>query len=57
MLFSPYLYVEVVTYPSVALIFSYSFRQIATAYGPCGNNRDYIFLLEKAMHDIGKLSP
>ncbi|XP_059662985.1 gamma-glutamylcyclotransferase 2-2 [Cornus florida] len=28
-------------------------RQIATAYGPCGNNRDYIFLLEKAMFDIG----
>ncbi|XP_019438374.1 PREDICTED: gamma-glutamylcyclotransferase 2-2-like [Lupinus angustifolius] len=28
-------------------------RQIATAYGPCGNNRDYLFLLEKAMHDIG----
>jgi len=33
------------------------FRQIATAYGPCGNNRDYLFLLEKAMHDIGKLFP
>ncbi|XP_019416037.1 PREDICTED: gamma-glutamylcyclotransferase 2-1-like [Lupinus angustifolius] len=28
-------------------------RQIATAHGPCGNNRDYLFLLEKAMHDIG----
>ncbi|KAI3505523.1 hypothetical protein L1887_27654 [Cichorium endivia] len=28
-------------------------RQIATAFGPCGNNRDYIFLLEKAMFDIG----
>ncbi|KAL6985074.1 Gamma-glutamylcyclotransferase 2-2 [Sarracenia purpurea var. burkii] len=28
-------------------------RQIATACGPCGNNRDYIFLLEKAMFDIG----
>lgn len=28
-------------------------RQIATASGPCGNNRDYIFLLEKAMKDIG----
>jgi len=28
-------------------------RQIATANGPCGNNRDYIFLLEKAMLDIG----
>lgn len=27
--------------------------QIATAHGPCGNNRDYIFLLEKAMYDIG----
>ncbi|XP_051137204.1 gamma-glutamylcyclotransferase 2-1-like [Andrographis paniculata] len=27
--------------------------QIATAYGPCGNNRDYLFLLEKAMFDIG----
>ncbi|XVE97215.1 hypothetical protein REPUB_Repub03eG0001400 [Reevesia pubescens] len=27
--------------------------QIATAVGPCGNNRDYIFLLEKAMFDIG----
>lgn len=29
-------------------------RQIATAYGPCGNNRDYIFSLEKALFDIGK---
>ncbi|XP_076935850.1 gamma-glutamylcyclotransferase 2-1-like [Bidens hawaiensis] len=28
-------------------------RQIATAFGPCGNNRDYIFVLEKAMFDIG----
>jgi len=28
-------------------------RQIATAHGPCGNNRDYLFLLEKAMLDIG----
>ncbi|CAI8605790.1 unnamed protein product [Vicia faba] len=28
-------------------------RQIATAYGPCGNNRDYVFLLEKAMYNIG----
>ncbi|KAG1364537.1 putative cation transport regulator-like protein 2 [Cocos nucifera] len=28
-------------------------RQIATATGPCGNNRDYLFLLEKAMLDIG----
>ncbi|KAJ9537417.1 hypothetical protein OSB04_030150 [Centaurea solstitialis] len=28
-------------------------RQIATAFGPCGNNRDYVFLLEKAMFDIG----
>ncbi|XP_050220155.1 gamma-glutamylcyclotransferase 2-1 [Mercurialis annua] len=28
-------------------------RQIATAYGPCGNNRDYLFLLEKALFDIG----
>ncbi|MFS7928270.1 putative glutathione-specific gamma-glutamylcyclotransferase, gamma-glutamyl cyclotransferase [Helianthus anomalus] len=27
--------------------------QIATAFGPCGNNRDYVFLLEKAMFDIG----
>ncbi|KAF4358983.1 hypothetical protein CsatB_008653 [Cannabis sativa] len=27
-------------------------RQIATAWGPCGNNRDYLFLLEKAMFDI-----
>lgn len=27
--------------------------QIATAVGPCGNNRDYLFLLEKAMFDIG----
>ncbi|XP_074305004.1 gamma-glutamylcyclotransferase 2-1-like [Silene latifolia] len=26
--------------------------QIATAYGPCGNNRDYLFSLEKAMHDL-----
>ncbi|XP_054789011.1 gamma-glutamylcyclotransferase 2-1-like [Prosopis cineraria] len=28
-------------------------RQIATASGPCGNNRDYLFRLEKAMYDIG----
>ncbi|KAL9439769.1 hypothetical protein AB3S75_018610 [Citrus x aurantiifolia] len=28
-------------------------RQIATAVGPCGNNRDYLFKLEKAMFDIG----
>ncbi|KAL3645842.1 Gamma-glutamylcyclotransferase 2-1 [Castilleja foliolosa] len=28
-------------------------RQIATAFGPFGNNRDYLFLLEKAMFDIG----
>ncbi|TQE00585.1 hypothetical protein C1H46_013829 [Malus baccata] len=28
-------------------------RQIATAFGPCVNNRDYLFLLEKAMFDIG----
>ncbi|KAK4490888.1 hypothetical protein RD792_001603 [Penstemon davidsonii] len=28
-------------------------RQIATAHGPCGNNRDYLFLLEKALFDIG----
>ncbi|KAL1834726.1 hypothetical protein ACET3Z_004377 [Daucus carota] len=28
-------------------------RQIATAHGPCGNNRDYIFLLEKALFNIG----
>ncbi|XP_071740775.1 gamma-glutamylcyclotransferase 2-2-like [Rutidosis leptorrhynchoides] len=28
-------------------------RQIATAFGPCGNNRDYIFSLEKVMFDIG----
>ncbi|KAF9660625.1 hypothetical protein SADUNF_SadunfUnG0008800 [Salix dunnii] len=27
--------------------------QIATAHGPCGNNRDYLFLLEKAMSAIG----
>ncbi|OAY76864.1 putative glutathione-specific gamma-glutamylcyclotransferase 2 [Ananas comosus] len=27
--------------------------QIATATGPCGNNREYLFLLEKAMFDIG----
>lgn len=32
------------------------FRQIATAHGPCGNNRDYIFLLEKAMFDIGNFT-
>uniref|UniRef100_A0A2K1WTR6 Uncharacterized protein n=1 Tax=Populus trichocarpa TaxID=3694 RepID=A0A2K1WTR6_POPTR len=28
-------------------------KQIATAHGPCGNNRDYLFLLEKAMFAIG----
>ncbi|CAH9101630.1 unnamed protein product [Cuscuta epithymum] len=27
--------------------------QIATAFGPCGNNREYIFKMEKALHDIG----
>ncbi|KAJ4826459.1 hypothetical protein Tsubulata_023875 [Turnera subulata] len=27
--------------------------QIATAFGPCVNNRDYLFLLEKAMFGIG----
>ncbi|WCJ30559.1 Gamma-glutamylcyclotransferase 2-2 [Euphorbia peplus] len=27
--------------------------QIATANGPCGNNRDYLFSLEKALFDIG----
>ncbi|WZZ01254.1 hypothetical protein YC2023_073582 [Brassica napus] len=26
--------------------------QIVTASGPCGNNREYLFKLEKAMHDI-----
>ena len=30
------------------------FSQIAVAAGPCGNNRDYLFKLEKAMFDIGK---
>ncbi|KAL9680537.1 hypothetical protein QQ045_018417 [Rhodiola kirilowii] len=28
-------------------------RQIATASGPCGNNREYIFKMEKALFDIG----
>ncbi|CAI9278913.1 unnamed protein product [Lactuca saligna] len=28
-------------------------RQITTAIGLCGNNRDYIFLMEKDMFDIG----
>lgn len=28
-------------------------RQIATAAGPCGNNREYLFSLEKAMLAIG----
>ncbi|KAL0393846.1 UNVERIFIED_CONTAM: Gamma-glutamylcyclotransferase 2-1 [Sesamum latifolium] len=28
-------------------------RQIATAIGPCGNNREYLFLLEKALFNIG----
>jgi len=28
-------------------------RQIAKAAGPCGNNRDYVFKLEQAMHSIG----
>ncbi|KAJ8561283.1 hypothetical protein K7X08_027473 [Anisodus acutangulus] len=27
-------------------------RQIATASGPCGNNREYIVKMEKALHDI-----
>lgn len=30
------------------------FRQIAIATGPCGNNRDYLFRLEKAMYNIGE---
>ncbi|VFQ60427.1 unnamed protein product [Cuscuta campestris] len=28
-------------------------KQIATAFGPCGNNREYIFKMEKALYDIG----
>ncbi|KAJ3679454.1 hypothetical protein LUZ60_017465 [Juncus effusus] len=28
-------------------------RQIATASGPCGNNREYLFSLEKALFNIG----
>ncbi|KAI9192239.1 hypothetical protein LWI28_019862 [Acer negundo] len=28
-------------------------RQIAIASGPCGNNREYLFKLEKALYDIG----
>lgn len=32
------------------------YRQIATAFGPCGNNREYLFRLEKAMFDIGEQS-
>ncbi|XP_073305899.1 gamma-glutamylcyclotransferase 2-1-like isoform X2 [Primulina huaijiensis] len=28
-------------------------KQIATAFGPRGNNRDYLFKLEKALFDIG----
>ncbi|OIT27412.1 PREDICTED: gamma-glutamylcyclotransferase 2-1-like [Nicotiana attenuata] len=28
-------------------------RQIATASGPCGDNREYIFKMEKALYDIG----
>ncbi|XP_051151475.1 gamma-glutamylcyclotransferase 2-1-like [Andrographis paniculata] len=28
-------------------------RQIASAYGPCGNNRDYLFSMEKALFDLG----
>ena len=31
--------------------------QMATASGPCGNNREYLFKLEKAMHDIGEKEP
>ncbi|KAL9267845.1 hypothetical protein AKJ16_DCAP24557 [Drosera capensis] len=27
--------------------------QIATAVGPCGNNKNYLFSLERALHDIG----
>uniref|UniRef100_A0A0D6QYV8 Uncharacterized protein n=1 Tax=Araucaria cunninghamii TaxID=56994 RepID=A0A0D6QYV8_ARACU len=27
--------------------------QIAKAVGPCGNNRDYLFQLEKALNEIG----
>lgn len=38
------------------LIFqTYSLSQIATASGPCGKNRNYLFNLEKAMFDIGEL--
>jgi cation transport regulator ChaC len=28
-------------------------KQIATANGPCGNNREYLFSLEKALFNIG----
>jgi cation transport regulator ChaC len=28
-------------------------RQIATASGPCGNNREYLFKLEETLSDIG----
>ncbi|KAJ4817829.1 Gamma-glutamylcyclotransferase [Rhynchospora pubera] len=28
-------------------------RQIATAKGPCGNNREYLFSLERALFEIG----
>ncbi|PHU08607.1 hypothetical protein BC332_20467 [Capsicum chinense] len=28
--------------------------QIATAHGPCGDNREYIFKMEKALYDIGR---
>lgn len=42
-------------FPTVSpRFFTHLFRQIATAVGPCGNNRDYLFLLEKAMSDIGE---
>ena len=39
---------------SFTFLFNNAFRQIATAVGPCGNNRDYLFLLEKALFDIGE---
>ena len=32
-----------------------SYRQIIQAKGPAGPNRDYLFNLEKALHEIGEV--
>lgn len=47
-----YLRSEITTFSIYFQLSISIFRQIATASGPCGNNREYIFKMEKALHDI-----